>query len=136
LHELHLQLQTGRELQQLSTPIGVQLQHGNCNSHVRNGHQLRTRRALRARALHHRHTHPEGTDRMTDRPATHRLCPVCANAFCPATQARCDDCGLAHTANRTAPTTPTKHQRAKPRVDISQGLPEDLSGYEIEDFLP
>jgi hypothetical protein len=69
---------------------------------------------------------------MTDRPPVARLCPCCCQRFVAISEPLCSDCALGHAANRRAPV----EQRAKPRLDLSKGLPEDLSGYSVEDFLP
>ncbi len=70
---------------------------------------------------------------MTDRPAVARLCPACCQRFCPITQPRCDTCTPGH--------QPAHDQRAarikkpRPKLDLSQGLPDSLAGYTIEDLL-
>ncbi len=56
------------------------------------------------------------------------LCKVCFNQ--PAVDGiRCPDC--------LPPAQPPPRKRRTPKpVDISQGLPENLAGYSLEDFLP
>jgi len=61
---------------------------------------------------------------LTNQPR--RLCCVCFAG--PATQGRhCDACSVAR--NR-----PHRPQPARPLVDLSQGIPEDLSGYTLANF--
>lgn len=59
----------------------------------------------------------------------YRLCVACLRQWIPRGQAKCDACSPGRVPNNTT----TKHQR--PKLDPSQGLPEDLSGYTVEDFL-
>ena len=67
---------------------------------------------------------------MTDQ---FRACCVCFRQWVSAPgEVKCEDCS----PGRAIPNnTATKRPRPKP-VDLSQGLPENLAGYSIEDFLP
>ena len=60
---------------------------------------------------------------MTDQPRA--ACYIFA-AYCQPGRRRCDDCD---TVNQPAP----REKRAAPKP---LDLPEDLSGYDISDFLP
>lgn len=62
---------------------------------------------------------------MTDLTRAARI--ICFRNFPAPGQRKCSDCDLAH-----QPAPPKQRAAPKPLKDV----PEDLSGYSVEDFLP
>jgi hypothetical protein len=59
-----------------------------------------------------------------------RLCCTCFRQYVPLGAYKCPDCDPSNAVPNAAAT-----KRQSPKLDLSQGLPEDLSGHSIEDFL-
>jgi hypothetical protein len=69
-----------------------------------------------------------GDQRMTEQPR--RLCCTCFRQYAPPGTYKCPDCDPS-----SAVPNATATKRQGPKLNISRGLSDDLSGHSLEDFL-